>query len=166
MDHGSVRPHGRLQVDHRRKRLVCHLDEIGRVPGGSQVGGNDHGDRVTDVAHHAVDHQRVAFGHLHVSDPRTDRQRPAARGDVFPGPDYSNTGRPARRLRVNGRHLRMGMRAADEDHVQQAGQHNVVDVRCGAGDEPGILPTLDAGAERTGNRHRSPRRNENCGTRD
>src|SRR5262249_58599645 len=70
--------------------------------------------------------------------------------------DYA--GGLARGARVDAPDARMRMRAAHERGVGGAGELDVIDVDSLAGDQPGILPALDAGAEQAFRRgHGSPR---------
>ena len=134
-----------LGVDHRRERLVVHLDQLERVLGSIPVLGHQHRDDVTHVAHHVL-REAVIGGHLQI---RVGEQ-PGAGGwlqralGIGVGVDGDDPGGGRRLGGVDRRDFRVGVRTAEHDGVHHAWQCQVVGVGGGAGDEPRVLPAADA----------------------
>jgi hypothetical protein len=128
------------RVDDHGERLVVDDDRLARVLGDVGVVGDDGGDLLALEAHlvggqHRLGvvaqggHPREVAGRHHLA----GEHQPDAR-DV-PG-----------LARVDGADPGVGDRAAQDLHVQHAGQHDVVDVVAAAADEAVVLDASAAGA--------------------
>ncbi len=130
------------------ERLVIHVDEVDRVAGGAAGRRHDHRHAVADVTHLVVGQQRVrrhlevAVGHVPGAG---NRGHPVL--DVGAGVDRDHAGRALRRTQVDAGDPRVGVGAPEDRRVGEPGKLDVVGVGCGAGDESGVLPPLDRGAE-------------------
>ena len=156
-----------LEIGGGRVRFDLQRDQLERVFGDVAVGGDDKGDGLADMAHHAIGQERLV-GDV---DPVFDGVAPAFRrpalhaGDgrelatqVCGGEHSDDAVQREGRAGVECRDAAGGDRAAQEGDVQHAGQAEVGDVAAGAGDQRGRLPC----AGRIGRRSAFPASTRAC----
>ena len=140
-DHRRARGQRLRRVDDRRQRLVLDVDQLARVLGDVGVVGDDAGHLLALEAHlvggqHGLGvvgqrrHPGQVAGRHHLAG-----QHQVHAGDL-PGPAGVDRLDPG-----------VGQRAAQDLHVQHAGQRDVVGVVALAADEPAVLDPLAAGAQ-------------------
>jgi hypothetical protein len=131
---------GRFRVHHRRPRLVLDLDQVRRVARRRRALGGDGRHRGRRRAHHVVGEHRVRR-HPHVGEQPHDRHR-AQVTHVGAGDDRGHPGGGPGAGGVEPDDAGVGVRAAEEGHVEQARRLEVVHEAAGADQEPAILDAL------------------------
>ena len=140
VDQGRVLIQRGADVQHRRQRLVVHVDRGHRVGGGVAVAGDHAGDDLADVADLVHRHRRVIRDHDVGGDRPGARHAALLVGQVGAGEGGDDAGHaPARRSTSTHVILRVRVRAAHERHVQRAGQGDVVGPVGLAGDQLGVF---------------------------
>ncbi|MGY3331422.1 hypothetical protein ACVILI_004439 [Mesorhizobium sp. USDA 4775] len=132
--------------------LVGDLDRLCRITGLPLGLGHDDDDGVTDIAH-LVDGQRRPGAHLHrrtvlgMDHPAADEVADAIGLELLAGQHADDAGHGLRSLDVDLLDLRMRVRAAHEGGMLHAGNHHVVDIAAGAGDESFVFLARDPSAD-------------------
>ena len=127
-------------VDHRLQFLVGDLDRFRRVARLALGFRHDDDDGVADIAN-LVDGQRRPCAHLHrrailgVDHPAADEVADAVGLQFLAGQHADDAGHALCLLDVDLLDLRMRVRTAHEHRVLHAGNHHVVDIAAGTGDE-------------------------------
>ncbi len=125
------------------QRLVLDDDGLAAVLGDVRVVGDHAGDLL------ALEANLVGGEHgLRVVGQRRHPREVALRGHLA-GQHQPHAGDLPRLAGVDGLDARVRHRAAQDLHVQHAGQHDVVDVVAAPADEPRVLDPVAAGAEPT-----------------
>ena len=129
------------RVHDRRQRLVVDLDRLARVLGDVRV--------VRDDAGHLLALEPHLVGGQHRLRVIGQRRHPGEvpRRHHLPGEDQVNAGDLPCPAGVDRLDARVRQRAAQDLHVQHAGQHDVIGVVALAADEAVVLDALTAGAE-------------------
>ena len=152
---GDVRPdagrtgiHDGGEIGDRRQDIVIDLDRFGGIAGLLDAVGNDEGDRVTDMTHHAIGQHRMRRRSLRRAVPVGHQRRAGHRfqsiGIQFRrGVDRVHPGQRGRRGGVDPSDIRRRMRAAQHHPEQHARQHDVIGVAPGALQQPRILDAAD-----------------------
>jgi hypothetical protein len=148
-----------LHVGHDRQLVVVDGDQLGRVERLLPALGHDHRDRLAGEADLALgqdlvlgDARLVALGDLLAEGERRHRPR-GGQGvgelavELGPGPDREDAGGRLGLLGVDRQDVGVGDRAAHDDQVDHARQHDVVGVAALAGDELRVLLAGDRGAD-------------------
>jgi hypothetical protein len=137
-DDGSARLEGLLRGGHRRQRLVVDVDQFEGVVGDVGVLGHHAGDLL------ALHPDLV--GRQHRLGVARERRHPCqvVLGEQLAGDDRDHAGERLRRRGVDRIDPGVRQRAAQDRHVQHAGQLDVLDVVAPALQEPGVLLALDA----------------------
>ena len=129
----------RPDVQHRRQRLVVDVDGCERVGGLVPVPGHHDGHRLADVADLVGGHRRVGRDHDVRGDRPGARQAALLVGEVGAGERGDDAGSAAGGADVHRGDPRVRERAAQEGHVQHAGQADVVGPVGLAGDQSGVF---------------------------
>ena len=144
VDERSVVRECLLDVTDRAEGLVVDLDELRRILGQRAALGDDDGDAVTLIAR-LVSGERVVRRHLDVL-----RHRPGAghaadpvAGEVRTGERGDDTLRSPGGVEVDAVDPRVGIRAADDRHVDRPRQCQVVDEGATSAQQGGVLLALD-----------------------
>ena len=134
-----------LQVDDRIERVVLDVDGIERIAGLGVGPGEHDRDPVADVVH-LVHGQRVVRRVLHVlgDRPRARHRCGPQVGQLGAGEHLDDAGQTLRRRRVDRRDAGVGERAAQDGHVQRAGQDEVIGEAGLAGEQGRVLPAQHA----------------------
>jgi hypothetical protein len=144
VDQGGLGIEGVLEVDDRREGFDVDDDGLGGVLGEVARLGHHHGDRFAHEAHVAVGQQAV--GPVEVAQLLVgggiEHQVVEVGGEQHS--DDAGHGLGLRRVDLDDRAA--GDVAADERHMQGAGDHDVVDVGAPTGEETGVLLARDAGS--------------------
>jgi hypothetical protein len=129
VDERRALPQRVLDVDHDRERLVVHLDELGRVPGGGGAGRDDDRDRVSLVAR-LVERERPVLRVLHVlgDGPGARHRRLPVLAQVGSREDRDHAGGAPRGVEPDAPDACVRVGAAHERHVERAGQAHVARV--------------------------------------
>jgi hypothetical protein len=145
MDPGRARREGHLRVGHGGERRVVDRHQLGGVLRLVRGAGDDGGDGLPHVAHPAGREGPPPRPVNLVERFRPDDHRDFAElgVDVRAGEDADDTGRSPGRRDVDGSKLGMGMRAADECHVERVDQGEIGDVTLARGEEPQVLLALE-----------------------
>ena len=153
---GRAVGHGGGRVHDRGQRLPVDGHRGGAV--GRSLGGgtDDGGDRLAGMAH-AVHREGIVLPPdlaLRVAaalggDAR-DGQRRDVRHEIAPGHDGDHAGQRARRGGVDAANVRVGVGAAHEGDVQEAGQRDVRDVLRCACDQARVFLALDLSSQKLG----------------
>ena len=111
--------------------LDCH--EIGGIFRDIRIGGEDDGDGFADIAHAIRGQDRLTIGieAFDAGEAKIDRRYV---GDIRRGPDRNDARNAARRGRVDGANLRMGMGRTHHAHVQLMRKRDVGGKAAIAGD--------------------------------
>ncbi len=145
---------------HGGQSLELRLEPFGRIAGALAGVGDHHGDRVADMAHHALGQHRMArLGHraavLAVDQPAA--RYAAEPFGVLAGKNRDHAGRGQGCLRVYAADARMRPVAAQDIGMQLAGPVDVIDVVAVAADKTQILLAPHRGADPVMHRvHRAP----------
>ncbi len=129
---GSDRP---LRVDHRRQRLVIHLDELGRVLGKGAAVGDHRRNPLADIARHAM-RQGIAaqLWRIEAAHHRVGRD-----GQIFAGHDGAHARQSKGGLGVDAAKARERIGTCHERDMQHARQRHIGDEAPGTGEEAAIL---------------------------
>ena len=134
----------------RRQRVVCNVQPLGRVFRLGDGVGDDHRDRLADIAR-LVGRQRemagrdqlaaAAHGHVgRVHQPGIVRDGPEpGSGIIGPGQHRQDTGCSERRAGVDRPDPRMRMGRAHDDRMHKPRQRQIIDKAAAAGQEPPVL---------------------------
>ena len=137
-----------FQLERGRQLRVVDDDRFHRVARGRRTLGDDDRDAVAHEAHFAH-RERVVLRVLHVGGdrPRARQRRLPVVEEVGAGEHGDDAGHRACGLRVDRADRRVGERAADDLHVERAGDREVVDEARLAGEEHGVFTPEPAGAD-------------------
>ena len=130
-----------LRGGHRRQRLVVDLDQCHGVLGDVAGVGDDRGDLLSLEAH--------LVGGQHGLGVAAQSRHPGelVLGQELTGDHGDDTGERRRRTGVDAADARVRVGAAQDCHVEHAGQHHVVDVGAPAADEACVLLASDGFAD-------------------
>ena len=140
MEHGVAgRRHRLFEVDHRRQRIVRHLDQLAGVLGNVAALRHHGGDRLAHVAH-------LAHGDAVLSRGRTREIRagPGHLRRLGAGHDHEHAGQRLGLRLVDAHDAGVGMGAAQHRRVRHVGQRHVVGIGAGACEQAGVLHPLNA----------------------
>jgi len=126
-----------LHVGHDRQWLEVQFDQLQRIASLSGRLGNQHGNRLADVAHAAAG-EDAPLRQRHAVDARLDLQRLQV-GKVRGRPDGNHPGRPRRGLEVDPSDRRVREMGPQEDRVQATRRLHVIDVPTGAANQVRIF---------------------------
>ncbi len=148
--------HRLLEVHHRGKRLIVDNHKLRSVVGEVSIIGDDHGHRLARVCDFVGCDRELVRHLLLVGDKRVgDWEWRVDDGlEVRGGEHRDNALRRFRRGSVDRADASVRVRAAHDRHMRHVHEVHVVDEVAVAGDELGILATLDAGADHGGDGHR------------
>ena len=140
-DHGRAGFHRLLRRDDGRQRVVVHVDQLERVDRRVGVLGDDRRDLLSLEPHLVGGQDRLCVA--------GERRHPGqvVLGHQLAGDHRDDAGCGRRAGGVDRVDLRMGVRAAEDRHVQHPRQDDVVDVVALAADEPVVLLAADAVAD-------------------
>ena len=136
-------------VGYRRQRVEIDVDQRRRILGDVAGVGDDDRDRFADMDG-LVGRQHLAVVVLLVVRAGQADHQPVGgemRPEVFVGIDRVHAGQRERRRGIDAPDRCMGMRAAHERRLQQAGHVNVVDEAAAAGEQCMVLQPRDAGTD-------------------
>ena len=140
MEHGVTgRCHRLFEIDDRRQRIVLDLDQLAGVLGDVAALRHDGGDRLAHVAH-------LAHGDAVLRRRRTGevRARPRHLRRLGAGHDAEHAGQRLGLRLVDAHDAGVGMGAAQHRGMRHVGQHYVVRISAGAGEQAGVLHPLHA----------------------
>ncbi len=153
---GRAVGHGGGRVHHRGQRLPVDGHRGGAVGRGLGGGSDDGGDRLAGMAH-AVHRERIVLPpdlalRLAAALDGDDRdgERRHVGHEVAPGHDGDHAGQRARRGGVDAANIGVGVGAAHEGDVQEAGQRDVGDVLRRARDQARVFLALDLSSKKLG----------------
>ena len=136
-------------IAHRRQHLVVDRDRRGGILGEIAAVGDDHGDRLADIADLAAGERMLGAQRRDGGIGDRHRQRlgcePARH--VLRGEHRMDARHRVRGARIDRTDARVGMRAAHERGVEQAGELHVVDEVRAPGEQGRVLDPQHAGAE-------------------
>ena len=138
-----------VRIHHHRQRVVVHF-ERGDAVGGSVAGSRHHRRHFLRLVLHGVHRQH----HLLVAHQR-GHPRQLVLLERLPGDDRGHSGNGGRRLLVDLRDLRVGVRAPRDVEVEHLRQDDVVDVVALAAQEAGVFLAEDGVSEAPALSHRS-----------
>ena len=128
VDQRRPRLQGALEVDHRRQRLVVHLDQFQCVAGNVGVLGHHNGHRLTLVLGDFGRHGKAADG-LHVLQDSGQGQLRDTGGIEFGAGHHGDHARQAPRGgHVHAADACVGMGTAEHQHHRRVGGHDVAGV--------------------------------------
>ena len=147
---------GRLvQVHHRRKCVVVHDDDIGRVARLCRSFGDDYRDGFAHEAHDAVG-QQASVRVPRAFDGRCAGQRTDPVVHIRRGEDGRDAGHAQRGGRVDVRDPGVRVRASHELGVQHASRHQVADIRPSTREQAWIFDALHRGSDESSPSHKQP----------
>ena len=155
-----------LHVDDGRQLLVVDLDRLGAVLSGVARLGDHERDRVADLTHLAVAHQRVAADRLDAGDVAAARDRLGEVAELARGVDRDDAGELLRRRAVDRPDAAVRDRGAVKRGVEGVDQPDVVGVLRAPGDQAGVFDALDPRADHSHQRHRSTSKARWCPASD
>ena len=136
-----------VRPGNRRQRVVVDLDQLGRVLGEIGGPGEHGGHRLPDIARAVLRQHVLAIGleglDLAVGTEVDGRDV----GDVGAGPHRMNPRHRQRGRGIDGPDLRVGVRRADDPHVELAGEVDVAGEAPPPGDQRRILDPRERPAE-------------------
>ena len=143
MDERRVRRDRRRRREHGRQRPIADAHARRGVHGRGARLGRDRDDRLADVAD-ALERQRQHRAALHALVMLQDAAaRLAEAAGLVAGQHGGHAGRAARGVDVERGERGVGVLATDEGRVDQARQHEVVDVAPAPGEDPRIVRSPD-----------------------
>ena len=160
VDQRGVGAQGRLQIDHRRQRLVVHPDLFGNILGQVAAGRHHQDHRLAQLAH-------LAFGqrylHARMEGTALDRRRRHQEwsrlpivAEILGGEDRQDSLFGQRVALVDGGDASVSVGAAHEGRMNHPWQMNIVHEQRLAGEEARVFVARNTLAEGTGGHEALP----------